>query len=96
MADNAPTEPPAALSLRERRRQETAALILDSVLALMAEVGIDGLTMEARVFLRFVSLENAWCALRLPRRPGLPARGGKTACSTFSGSFASAHIAVEC
>ncbi len=34
-------------SLRERRRQETAELILDAVLNLMAEAGVDGLTMEA-------------------------------------------------
>ena len=43
MVDNATTGP----SLRERRRQETAELITDAVLTLMAEAGIDGLTMEA-------------------------------------------------
>jgi AcrR family transcriptional regulator len=34
-------------SLRERRRQETAALILDAVLDLMADGGVERLTMEA-------------------------------------------------
>ena len=43
MVDHATTGP----SLRERRRQETAELITDAVLTLMAEAGIDGLTMEA-------------------------------------------------
>src|SRR5215218_3888568 len=42
-----PSHPHAAPSLRERRRQETAELILDAVLDLMAEAGVDGLTMEA-------------------------------------------------
>ena len=47
MVDRAPSKAPAGPSLRERRRQETAALILDAVLDLMAELGIDGLTMDA-------------------------------------------------
>src|SRR5829696_5726863 len=47
MVDNVRSIPPAGPSLRERRRQETAELILDAVLDLVAEAGIDGLTMEA-------------------------------------------------
>ena len=47
MVDKARSNPRSGPSLRERRRQETADLILDAVLDLMAEAGIDGLTMEA-------------------------------------------------
>src|SRR6478752_6946561 len=47
MVDSVRSNPPSAPSLRERRRQETAEQILDAVLNLMADAGIDGLTMEA-------------------------------------------------
>jgi AcrR family transcriptional regulator len=47
MVDKVPSGSPSGPSLRERRRQETAELILDAVLDLMAEGGIDGLTMDA-------------------------------------------------
>ena len=47
MIRTAPSNPSPGPSLRERRRQETAELILGAVLNLMAEAGIDGLTMEA-------------------------------------------------
>src|SRR5918995_7036585 len=46
MSDVAPN-PTTRPSLRERRRQETAELILDAVLGLMADAGVDGLTVEA-------------------------------------------------
>ena len=47
MVAKARSNPRSGPSLRERRRQETADLILDAVLDLMAEAGIAGLTMEA-------------------------------------------------
>jgi AcrR family transcriptional regulator len=47
MVHEAASSPSPGPSLRERRRQETAELILDAVLDLVAEAGIDGLTMEA-------------------------------------------------
>ena len=47
MVHKAPSNSSPGPSLRERRRQETAELILDAVLNLMADAGIDGLTMEA-------------------------------------------------
>src|SRR5918994_5305289 len=47
MVHEAASSPSPGPSLRERRRQETAELILDAVLDLMAEAGIDGLTVEA-------------------------------------------------
>src|ERR671912_1497085 len=47
MVHQGSSDPSSGPSLRERRRQETAELILDAVLDLMAEAGIDGLTMEA-------------------------------------------------
>jgi AcrR family transcriptional regulator len=46
MIDKVPSSSPSGPSLRERRRRETAELILDAVLDLMGEAGIDGLTME--------------------------------------------------
>jgi AcrR family transcriptional regulator len=46
MVHDGASSPSPGPSLRERRRQETAELILDAVLDLMAEAGIDGLTME--------------------------------------------------
>jgi AcrR family transcriptional regulator len=47
MVVRAPSNAAPGPSLRERRRQETAELILDAVLHLVAEAGIDGLTMDA-------------------------------------------------
>ncbi len=47
MVDTAASNASRSPSLRERRRRETAELILDAVLDLMAEAGLDGLTMEA-------------------------------------------------
>lgn len=47
MVEKVPSESPSGLSLRERRRQETAELVLDAVLDLLAEAGIDALTMDA-------------------------------------------------
>src|SRR3954447_16125773 len=47
MAQEAASNASPRPSLRERRRQETADLIVDAVLDLMAEAGINGLTMEA-------------------------------------------------
>jgi AcrR family transcriptional regulator len=47
MVNRGSSNAPAGPSLRERRRQETAELILDAVLDLVAEAGIDGLTIEA-------------------------------------------------
>jgi AcrR family transcriptional regulator len=47
MVVRAPSNAAPGPSLRERRRQETAELILDAVLDLVAEAGIDGLTMDA-------------------------------------------------
>jgi AcrR family transcriptional regulator len=47
MVANVRSNPPSGPSLRERRRQETAELIVDAVLDLMADAGIDGLTMDA-------------------------------------------------
>jgi AcrR family transcriptional regulator len=47
-------------SLRERRRQETADLILDAVLDLMADNGLDGLTMEAIAERAGVSLRTLY------------------------------------
>jgi AcrR family transcriptional regulator len=47
MVDNPRSNPTSGPSLRERRRQETAELILDAVLDLMADAGIDRLTTEA-------------------------------------------------
>jgi len=47
MVGTSPSNASSGPSLRERRRQETAELILDAVLNLMADAGVDGLTMEA-------------------------------------------------
>ena len=47
MVDEASSSAPPTPSLRERRRQETAELILDAVLSLVGDAGIDALTMEA-------------------------------------------------
>ena len=47
MADDPHSNQSSGPSLRERRRQETAELILDAVLNLMADAGIDRLTMES-------------------------------------------------
>lgn len=47
MVDQPTSNPPARPSLRERRRQETGEVILDAVLELIADEGIDGLTMAA-------------------------------------------------
>jgi AcrR family transcriptional regulator len=60
---------PAGPSLRERRRQETAGLILDAVLDLMAEAGIDGLTMDAVAERVGVSLRTVY--RYFPDRPSL-------------------------
>ena len=46
MVTDAPSAASPVRSLRERRRQETTDLILDAVVDLMAEGGIDGLTMD--------------------------------------------------
>lgn len=48
------------LPLRERRRQETAAAIVDAVLELMADAGIDALTMEAVAERSGVSLRTVY------------------------------------
>ena len=47
MIDRGNESTTAKPSLRERRRQETAEQIVDAVLALMAESGVDALTMDA-------------------------------------------------
>lgn len=51
---------PAVPSLRERRRQETAELILDAVLELIAEAGMDGFTMDAAAERVGVSLRTVY------------------------------------
>src|SRR4051794_6719448 len=47
-------------SLRERRRQETADLIVDAVLDLMADAGLEGLTMDAIAEQAGVSLRTLY------------------------------------
>ena len=47
MVAELPSNAAAGLTLRERRRQETAELIVDAVMRLLADAGVDGLTMEA-------------------------------------------------
>ena len=60
MVDSVRSNPPSAPSLRERRRQETAELILDAVLDLMADAGIDTLTMAAVAERVGVSLRSVY------------------------------------
>jgi AcrR family transcriptional regulator len=59
----------ASPSLRDRRRQETAGLILDAVLDLMAESGIGALTMDAVAERVGVSLRTVY--RYFPDRPSL-------------------------
>jgi AcrR family transcriptional regulator len=47
MVDESMQHAPARQSLRERRRKETADLILDGTLELMTRAAIDGITMDA-------------------------------------------------
>ena len=54
------TDPAPVLSLRERRRRETTTLIVDTVLGLMADEGLDGLTMEAVADRAGVSLRTLY------------------------------------
>ena len=67
MVDNVPSNPASGPSLRERRRQETAELILDAVLSVMADAGIDGLTMEAVAERVGVSLRTVYRYFPDPR-----------------------------
>jgi len=69
MVDTVPSSAPAGPSLRARRRQETGELILDAVLHLMAEAGMDGLTMEAVAERVGVSLRTVY--RYFPDRPSL-------------------------
>jgi AcrR family transcriptional regulator len=69
MVPEAPSGSSPPPSLRERRRQETAELILDAVLDLVADVGIDGLTMEAVAERVGVSLRTGY--RYFPDRPSL-------------------------
>jgi AcrR family transcriptional regulator len=60
MLADAPDDRSDKPSLRERRRQETADHLVDAVLDLMAESGIDALTMEAVADRAGVSLRTVY------------------------------------
>src|SRR5829696_2518374 len=60
MVANVHSNPPPGPSLRERRRQETAELILDAVLDLLADAGINALTMDAVAQRVSVSLRTVY------------------------------------
>src|SRR5688572_9648608 len=60
MNDDVRSNPPPGPSLRERRRQETAELLLDAVLDLIADAGIDTLTMEGVADRAGVSLRTVY------------------------------------